>query len=389
MTTARHTLILTMTVFALQPFALGAWLALIPHVKEVLGLSKSDLALCLLGMPLALIPSLQLASRAVAGFGPRRVLMAMFPVQAFTFVLPVLAGVPVMLFAALAVNGAVMAFMQASLNVYAGRLEKTTGVVVMGRCHGAWALGLMGGSLGVTMFAALPAQWAVLAVSVPTSLFGIILARALPRLGEQEGGTVPPRRRLRDVPAAVYYISVFALAVAMTEGAMSDWAAVYLAERLPEGATHAGIAVSIYAGFLAAGRFAGDAAKGWLGAVGLARGSIGLAIAGVLMLVLPLPIGFAYVGFAVIGLGASVGFPLGVSAVAALDDTYEAPNIALMSMLSIAGFLLGPPMIGFLADGFGLRVGLAALLPLLGVSLWLAGWLRPTVARAGRPAPES
>ena len=377
MTHARRTLLLTMAVFAMQPFALGAWLALIPYVKEVLGLSKSALALCLLGMPLALIPTLQLASRAVARFGPRRVLAAVFPVQAVSFALPVIACGPVTLFIALAINGAVMAFMQASLNVYAGRLEKSTDVVVMGRCHGAWALGLMGGSLGVTFLTALPEVWALLAVSVPTSLVGVIVARALPKLGEVEGGAVPRRRSLREVPAAVYYISVFALAVAMTEGAMSDWAAVYLAERLPEGATHAGIAVSIYAGFLAAGRFMGDAAKGWLGAVGLARGSIGMAIIGVLMLVLPLPIGFAYVGFAVIGLGASVGFPLGVSAVAALDDTYEAANIALMSMLSIAGFLLGPPLIGFLADGFGLRVGLAALLPLLGVSLWLSGWLKP------------
>lgn len=392
MTDARRALFLTMLVFALQPMAFGGWLALIPAVKAGLGLDKSTLALCLLGLPVASVPMLQVASRAVAGFGPRRVLMAGLPVQAVVFVLPVLATGPATLFAALAVNGAVMAFMQASLNVYAGRLEKSMDVVVMGRCHGAWALGLMAGSLAVTvlllvrvpidlmgagLLAGLDPWVVVLLVSVPTSLAGVMVARALPRLVGGEGGAVPPRRRLREVPVAVYYISIFALAVAMTEGAMSDWAAVYLAERLPPGASHAGIAVSIYAGFLAAGRFAGDVLKVRMGAVGLARGSIALAIVGVLALVMPLPIGFAYLGFALIGLGASVGFPLGVSAVAALDDTYEAANIALMSMLAIAGFLLGPPLIGFLADAFGLRVGLSALLPLLGVSLVLAGWLAP------------
>ena len=387
MKSIRATFFRTLLVFALQPFALGAWLALIPHVKEVLGLSKSELALCLLGMPVAMIPALQLASRTVARFGPRKVLMAGFPLQAFAFVLPVLADGPLALFAALAVNGGVMAFVQASLNVYAGRLEKQEGIIVMGRCHGAWALGLMGGSLAVTLISGLAPAAAVLAVSIPTSFAGVFTARALPRLAGTDGGAVP-RRRLREVPAAVYYISVFALAVAMTEGAMSDWAAVYLAERLPEGATHAGLAVSIYAGFLAAGRFLGDAGKAWLGAVGLARTTIGLAIAGVLMLVLPLPLGFAYVGFAMIGLGASVGFPLGVSAVAALDDTYEAANIALMSMLAIAGFLLGPPIIGVVADGFGLRMGLAMLLPLLAVSFGLARWLRPESGEILAPNPR-
>lgn len=372
---------LTMAVFALQPFALGAWLALIPHVKATLGLSKSTLALCLLGMPIALIPALNFASRAVSRFGPRRTLMVMFPIQALSFVLPVLAGGTVSLFAALALNGAVMAFLQAGLNVYAGRLEKKSGLIVMGRCHGAWALGLMGGSLAVTISADLPKAAALLLVSVPTSFIGVFVANRLPRLGEVEGGTVAKRRRAREIPPAVYYVSLFALAIAMTEGAMSDWAAVYLAERLPADATHSGIAVSIYAGFLAAGRFASDAAKSVLGSVYLARVSIMLAITGLLFLILPLPLTFAYLGFSLIGLGASVGFPLGVSAVAQLDDTYEAQNIALMSMLSICGFLAGPPLIGFVADAFSLRVGLSILLPLLALSLTLSGWLRPAVEK--------
>ena len=64
--------LLIMALFGLQPMAFGAWLALIPYIKTSLDLNKADLSLALLGMPLALIPMLQLASRVVARIGPRR-----------------------------------------------------------------------------------------------------------------------------------------------------------------------------------------------------------------------------------------------------------------------------------------------------------------------------
>jgi MFS family permease len=182
---------------------------------------------------------------------------------------------------------------------------------------------------------------------------------------------------LAQIPTRLYAIAAFAFSISMTEGAMADWAAIYLAERLPVAATYAGIAVTLYSTSLAVGRFAGDSLKRRLGAVGLARMTIGMAIVGLFALVLPLPISFAYIGFVLIGLGASVGFLLGLSAVAALDDTYEAQNIALVSMLVICGFLIGPPLIGGIAEITSMRVGLSVLIPGLVLSWVLAVKLQP------------
>ena len=66
-----------------------------------------------------------------------------------------------------------------------------------------------------------------------------------------------------------------------------------------------------------------------------------------------------------------------MSAIAALDDQYEAANIAIMATVALGGFLVGPPLIGFLAETFSLAVGLAALLPALVLALWLTRWLAP------------
>lgn len=114
-----------------------------------------------------------------------------------------------------------------------------------------------------------------------------------------------------------------------------------------------------------------------LGVVTLARLALLCAVTGLLLLIVPLPLWTSYIGFALIGLGVSVGFPLGVSAAAGLDDTHEGPNIAVVSTVTMLGFLIGPPMIGSLAEIFTLRVGLAALLPGLLVGIWMARWLKP------------
>ena len=91
----------------------------------------------------------------------------------------------------------------------------------------------------------------------------------------------------------------------------------------------------------------------------------------------------ALIGLAALGFGCSVGFPLGVTAAARLGDRPAAANVAVLSLFALCGFLVGAPMIGFVAEHLDLRFGLAMLLPPLLVSLALAGGLRPR-----RPAGE-
>ena len=157
---------------------------------------------------------------------------------------------------------------------------------------------------------------------------------------------------------------------------MADWAAVYLSERLDSPEARAGIAVTIFSGFLAGGRFIGDGLKVLLGPMTQARFTTSCAILGLSILVLPLPVWCAYVGFALMGFGVSSAYPLGVSAIAALDDRYEAPNIAIMATVAMGGFLVGPPLIGTLSEAFSLSVAFAALIPGLLIALLLTRWLR-------------
>lgn len=372
-----RTLYLTFLVFLLEPLPFGAWLAMLPDVKEGLGLNKAQLAVSLLGMPFGVVTMLQFAGTLMGRWGPRRVLAAGFVLQGIGIFLPLMAWDRWSLMAALYLLGLAFGMLQIGLNVYAGRLEKETGRIVMNRCHGFWALGVMLGSLWVAVTAGLHMYIVMALITVPSALAGVWGSLALPRLGEVEGGAASSRRGLSEIPVRLVMIAVCTLAASMTEGAMSDWAAIYLAERLPPEAEYAGIAVSIFAGCLAAGRFAGDAANRMLGVAVLARGALCCALVGLAFLIAPLPLAFAYAGFALIGLGVSVGFPLGVTAAAGIDDTHEGANIAILSTVTMAGFLLGPPLIGGLAEWASLRVGLMALIPGLIAGIGLARALAP------------
>lgn len=375
---ARRATLLIMALFLLQPIVIGGWLALIPQVKESLGLSKGQLAFALLGMPLALIPSLQVAGKVIGASGPRRVFMAAFPAQAVVVLLPLLAWDGLSLFFALAALGGVAAFLEVGINVYAGRLEKQARLNIMNRCHGFWALGIATGSFGIALMAEIPPIVALTGLAVVSAILGVMAAYAAPRLGEEGGGKAPPRRKPRDLPPALIYIALFMFLVTLAEGAMADWAAVYVAERMGGVAPEAGLAVTVFSGFMAGGRFMGDWLKRVLGAVRHAQVTIGSAVAGLALIVLPLPLAAAWVGFALVGFGVSSAYPLGVSAIAALDDRYEAANIAIMATVALGGFLVGPPLIGSLAERFTLSVGLTALLPGLIVALWLTRWLKPS-----------
>ena len=81
----------------------------------------------------------------------------------------------------------------------------------------------------------------------------------------------------------------------------------------------------------------------------------------------------ALAGFALGGIGVSVSFPLAVTAAAGLGDRPAAQNVAILSLLGLSGFLIGPPLIGFVAHSFGMRWGLMVLVPGLVLSVLLAG----------------
>lgn len=379
-----------MLTFFLQPIAYGSWLPNIPAIQQGLGLGPAELALALLGAPVGIVATVPFAGRLVARVGAKAALLLSFVVFLAFVAGPALATSTAMLFVALMVVGMAVSILEVGLNVEASRIEVLSGRLIMNTAHGCWSLGLTAGSLLGAGLAAIGmgpfGSIALVAVCVlPVALF---VVRALPEaeiaVPSQESGT--SSFTLRPI-WPLGGVCAFVCGITMTEGAAADWAAIYMRDAIGVSGPAAGIAFSIFAAMVAGGRFLGDRLKRRFGTLALARGAGAVSLAGALILLVADATPVAFVGFAALGIGVSVGFPLSVSVVAGLAGRTPAANVAMLSLSAMTGFLVGPPLIGGAAQYLGIRIGFAmAVIPILLLSLGFAGTLgRPAAAASGGP----
>jgi MFS family permease len=384
--------LLVLLAFFLEPIAFGSWLPRIPDVQDALGLGAGGLALALLGLPIGTLLALPITGPLVGRIGAKRGMVLGFVFYSLAICLPALAPSGPWLFVALVVTGATNSFMALGLNIGADWAEKHTGRLLMNTAHGAWALGIMAGSLlGSAMAGLHIAPGPAIAFAAALVLgAGVLTSRALPSIPAEVSATAGTdgKPRFRLPTALLLAICLTTFGMTLTEGAMADWSAIFMRDVLGAEGGASGLGYSVFAGALAGGRFGGDWLKHRLGAAFLARCCAGLALAGVTTLLIAPSIPFALLGFSIAGVGASVAYPLAVSAAASLPTGTAATNVATLSFVSLFGFLLGPPVIGFIAEHLDVRAGLAALLPPLLLSLALAGSLRPRPEVSPLPVPS-
>jgi MFS family permease len=134
---------------------------------------------------------------------------------------------------------------------------------------------------------------------------------------------------------------------------------------------------------MACGRFLGDWATVRFGAVRTARICCTIAVAGMMLIVVGHDLWTVIAGFAALGFGLSLVYPLSVTAAGRRGDRPAALNVGSLSLGAFAAFMVGPPITGFVADSWGLRVGLATVVPVIALSVLLAGELQR------RPQPRS
>jgi fucose permease len=146
------------------------------------------------------------------------------------------------------------------------------------------------------------------------------------------------------------------------EGAMYDWSVLYLRQELASPPTIASLAYASFSGAMAAGRFAGDWVRARVAPVTLLRASGALAGVGMaLALAVPQP-WIALAGFALVGLGFANVVPVLFSAAGQLRGIAPAHGIAAVSSVGYFGMMVGPPLIGFIAQARSLTAGLVVVI---------------------------
>jgi MFS family permease len=352
-------------IFFVNGVGVGLWAAHIPLVARRFNLDNDFIGLVLLCLGLGAMAAMTLAGAACARFGTR----AVARVTAFGFALavplPILAPSLVTLFAAALTFGVCNGALDVAMNAQASEIETARGKSTMASFHAFFSTGgLAGAALGGLIIGAGlgDGRGALMAMAVILALLVLVTAR----LFVTPEAEAPPAHFERPRRAALS-LGLLALACMVVEGAVADWSALLLT-------THAGATAAVgaagYAAFsiaMAACRFAGDSLIDALGprrlmALGGVSIAAGLGLAA--LFAMPFP---AAASFVLVGLGAANVVPVIFAAAGRIPGLPAGTGIAAVATVGYTGFLLGPPVIGWVASIIGLPAahGLLALMGLL------------------------
>ena len=363
-------------VFSSDSLLFGSWVSHIPYVKAKLMLSDAELGLTLFAMPAGLLIMNPLTGFIIAKLGEARSCFWAAMGLTVAVCIPINAPNIYIMAGGLFLAGLSGALINVAMNTSATNLERSQGIVIMSSCHGMWSLGGLFGS-GITgaviaLHVAPPVHMAVMAALILILTFVLqpqlkqIPSSSRTESGEKAGSSfVRPNRDL-------LLMILIGLALAMGEGLAFDWSAVYLRETLGASAQIAALGFASFSLTMTGFRFLGDAILPKIGAtrwlqIGGVLGALGILVA----IVLPFP-STALAGFALLGVGCSLGAPVLYSASLRVPGIPPAAGLATFATFSFIGFLAGPPVIGFVSEGFGLYYGLGLVAIVLLLSAGLA-----------------
>jgi fucose permease len=384
----RRAAVATAVVFGLNAFLMAGWVVRLPATRDRLHADPAQLGVALLMIGLGSILAMPATGRLCARFGSARVVMVTLLPSCSALVL--LAYLPTIWAtgAALFVLGAGYGSWDVAMNVQASAVDRAIGRDLMPRYHGCWSLGgFVGAGLGTVAAAvgvSLGLHFALVALVVAVGVL-VSLRWFLPdvRVGSAPAATGsgegPAHRRVL-LTRRLVLIGVVTLCATCVEGAAADWLALYLHD--DRGTTQA-LAAAGFAAFsvaMAASRFSGTTVIERLGRAGAVRLGGALAGVGVLATVAAPGVVGAFVGAAAWGAGVAVVFPAAMSAGGETPGR-SAEGIATVATIGYGGFLLGPPLIGLLAQRLGLGSALLVLLALAATVVALAPVVRPPARR--------
>jgi MFS family permease len=364
LTAARNAVGLT---FFLNGLVFASWVSRIPEVRSSFGLTNGQLGLVLLAIAMGSVLALPTTGAAINALGTVRIVRLGATAATVGMVAAALGlgHVLPLTVAGLFVYGLGIGVWDVAMNVEGAEVERGLRRTIMPRFHAGFSGGTVVGALGGALLIELDVP--AVAHLVGVVLLAIVLVwRSSPSflpVAERHEQTASSAARAWLEPRTLL-IGVMVLALAMTEGTANDWLAVALVDGhdVSHAVGVAGFAVFVLA--MTAGRFAGTGLIDRFGRVVVLWGTMALAGAGVLLIVLADQPALVVVGIVLWGVGASLGFPVGMSA-AADDPVRAASRVSVVSTIGYAAFLAGPPLLGFVGDEVGTLKALLVVAVLL------------------------
>ncbi|SCB56959.1 Predicted arabinose efflux permease, MFS family [Rhizobium aethiopicum] len=370
--------------------SVGAFLSRLPDLQRKFGLTEGELGLLLAVMSLGVLCGLTFSVRIIERLGARTTaFVTVFGASAFfamiTWMPSALPAMPLFFIAGL-FTGA----FEINANIETDRHEAQLGRRIMSRAHGMW-------SLGFFMTALVAAGMRQAAVSIELHIFLVLLTVLISgSIVFSKIETAPPRHDAHsgENPLVAFPtigllpLCLIGAAPLLAEGASVDWAAIYMRDVFDAEPFVGGLSVTIFSLCIAVGRLGMDPVIDRFNPHPVAIVLLGIVIVGLLLVATAAHPGIALIGFGLTGIGCSSVYPLAISAAARRTDRPAPVNVAALGQTTFIVFFAGPPLLGFIAEYFGIRFSYWAVVPVVATALLITKALAAAAMPVtGEPEP--
>ena len=367
-------------VFFLSGFNFASWASRLPLVRDLLGFDPAQMGRFVLVTAIGSIIGLPLSGWIVQRIGGRLAIAIFAVINVTGFVLGawgVTHGSLALAVVGLFLSGVGMGVWDAAMNLEGAAVEQRLGRAIMPRFHASFSFGTMAGAALGALASQVEMPLVIhLCSAVLVSLVLVLVAvRFLLPDAEVEGettdgstvaatGSSAPGARSNPFGAwlerRTLLIGVVVLAAALTEGAANDWLSLAVVDGFEASHTTGAVALFVFLTAMTGMRLLGTALLDRYGRVAVLRLSAGLALVGLALFGLSPWLPLALVGVVGWGMGAALGFPVGMSA-ASDDPARAAGRLSVVSTIGYTAFFAGPPLLGELAAHVGYRNALLSI----------------------------
>ncbi|MGR0318477.1 MFS transporter [Agromyces sp. ZXT2-3] len=386
-------------IFFLSGFGLASWVARIPAIRDAVGLSTQGVGLVILMGSIASIVGLIAAPWLMARFGARLGMIGVLATAAAGLVAVGLGGSVLPSVALIVLGLALFGFgngaVDVMMNVEGAEAERELGRTVMPLMHAFFSFGTVAGAGLAAAASALGLSIAIhLGVIAALIAVGVVVAVRFVPVREELGDdphTDAPREplgaRIRRSLAVwtdgrLLLIGVVLLGMAFAEGSANDWIALAVVDGHGLDDTAGAAVFTVFTVAITTARVLGGPFIDRFGRVLMIQVMAAVGVLGLALFIFGTEPWVLVVGTLLWGIGCSLAFPVGMSAAADVPDRADAAaRVSAVAMIGYCAFLVGPPLIGFLGERFGILNGLLVLLGLMALSFLAA----PAVRERNRP----
>lgn len=350
-----------MAVFAFffsHGIVFSSWASRIPIIKEQLGLSDGELGSLLLMIPLGQLLTMPLVGKMVTKYGSEKILFLGIVLYGLALCFIGLAQTFTQLAAVLFLFGTFSNMSNIAINTQGVLVENKYGRSIMTSFHGAWSIaGFIGALIGILMFKLDVSTFFHFVIIYLVLLILVIYNR--PFLIKTAQAEQQQKEKGFQMDRMLLILGGIGFCSMAVEGAMFDWSGVYFKDIIQAQKEYVVVGFASFMIMMATGRFIGDKVIQKVGAKKTLFFSGMLMFSGMILSVVFPNIWVCMFAFMLIGVGVACNVPI-VYAIGGKHPTISSGiAIAMISTISFLGFLLGPPLIGYIAELLDLRYSFA------------------------------